>query len=155
MEFLFGQNVSPHVRNYPKKDSITDVFLWIDFVNTFFGSLHSSIRSGMFYKIGLLKNFGKLTGKHLSQSFFLEKAAHHQASNFIKKSLQHRCFTVWNFFAKLLKAFCRTPPVNPSNFNSTFLTLRPHKAYSFDSTLNLLSSLCAYAFQFVFFRLLK
>ena len=28
----------------------------------------------MFYKIGLLKNFGKLTGKHLYRSFFLIKS---------------------------------------------------------------------------------
>ena len=36
----------------------------------FFGSFDSSIRSDMFYKVGLLKNFGKLSGKHLCQSFF-------------------------------------------------------------------------------------
>ena len=81
----------------------------------------------MFYRIGLLKNFGKLTGKNLSQSFFLEKVARHQASNFIKMRHQHRCFTV--NFAKLLKALCRTPPVSASNFNSTLLTLTPRKTY--------------------------
>ena len=36
----------------------------------FFGSFHSSIRPDMFYKFGLLKNFGKLAGKHLCRSFF-------------------------------------------------------------------------------------
>ena len=75
----------------------------------FFGSFHSSTLSGMFYKIGLLKNFGKLC---------LDKVAHHQADNFIKKRLQHRCFTVK--FAKLLET---------SDFNLTFLTLRPRKTY--------------------------
>ena len=39
----------------------------------------------------------------------------------------HRCFTV--NFAKLLKALCRTPLVSASNFNSTFLTLRPRQTY--------------------------
>ena len=91
----------------------------------FFGLFHSSIRSGMFYQTGL-QNFGKLTGKHLCQRFFLEKVAHHQVCNFIKKRLQHRFFAV--NFAKLLKALFRTPPVSASNFNSTFfLTLRPGK----------------------------
>ena len=56
----------------------------------FFGSFHSSIRSDIFYKVGLLKNFGKLTGKQLCQSYFSCKVAHHQACNFIKKRLQHR-----------------------------------------------------------------
>ena len=58
-----------------KKDAITGVFLWIGFVNTiFFGSFQSSIRLDMFYKVGLLKNFEKLTGKPLCRSvFFLIK----------------------------------------------------------------------------------
>ena len=43
---------------------------------SFFGSFHSSIRSGMFYKIGLLKTFGKPTGKRLYQSFFFLKKLH-------------------------------------------------------------------------------
>ena len=64
----------------------------------------------MFYKVGLLKNFGKLTGLH------------HQACNFIKKRLQGKRFTV--NFSKLLKAPCGTPPVSASDFNVTFLTLR-------------------------------
>ena len=83
----------------------------------------------MFYKTVLLKNFGKqeLTGKHLRQRFFLEKAAHHQACDFIWNRLQRRCFTL--NFAKLLKSLKRTSPVNASNFNSNFLTLRPCKKY--------------------------
>ena len=99
----------------------------MDFVNTiFFGSYHSNIRSRhVLHKVGLLKNFGKLT--EFSLTFFLEKVAHHQACNFIKKVLKYRCFTV--NFAKLLKALCRTLPVSASNFNSTFLTLRPRKTY--------------------------
>ena len=53
----------------------------------------------------------------------------HNRFNFIKKRIQHRCFTI--NFAKLLKTLCRTPPVSASNFNSTFLTLRPSKTYIF------------------------
>ena len=129
IQSLFGKTVSPHACNCTIKNATTGVFLWIDFVNTiFFGSSHSSSRSGMFYKIVLLKNFGKLTGKDLCQSFFfLEKVAHHQGCNFIKKRLQIKCFNV--NFTKLLNTLCRTPPVSVSNFNSTFLILRPHKRY--------------------------
>ena len=47
--------------------------------------------------------------------------------NFIKKRLQHRCFT--KNFAKLFRALCRTPPVSASNFNLTFLALGPRKTY--------------------------
>ena len=124
---LFGKIVSPHICNCTKKD-----FNYFP-VNRFcedniFGSFHSSIRTGMFHKIGLLKNFGKLTGKTpVPEFFFLEKVAQHQVCNFIKKMPHHRCFTV--NFAKLLKALCRTPLVSASNFNSTFLTLRPRQTY--------------------------
>ena len=121
MESLFGKTVNPHVYNYTKKEAITGVFLWIQF----FGSFHSSIRSGTFCKIVLLKNFGKLTGKHLCLSFFSWKIKITKPTTL--KGLQHRCFTV--NFAKLLKSLFRTPPVSASNFNSTFLTLRPRKTY--------------------------
>ena len=86
-----------------------------------FSLYHSSIHSDMFYKVGPLKK--KTYMKTPVPEFFsLDKVAYHQACNFIKKRLQHRCFTV--NFAKLLKALCRTPQENVSNFNSTFLTLR-------------------------------
>ena len=48
-----------------------------------------SIRSKMFFDIGVLKNSAIFTGKHLSWSLFLLKL---QA--FFKKRLQHRCFPV-------------------------------------------------------------
>ena len=41
-------------------------------------------RSQMFFEIGLLKNLANFTGKHLCWSL----------CNFIKKRLQHRCFSV-------------------------------------------------------------
>ena len=49
----------------------------------------------MFLKIGVLKNFGDFTGKHLCWSL--------RACNHIKKRLQHSCFPVK--FAE----FLRTP----------------------------------------------
>ena len=43
----------------------------------------------VFYNKSFFKNFAISTGKHLSWSLFLIKAC-----NFIKKRLQHRCFSV-------------------------------------------------------------
>ena len=63
----------------------------------------------------------------MPEFFLLDKFVHHQAWNFIKKTLQRKCFTVK--FAKLLKVLCRTPPVSASDFNANFLTLRPRKTY--------------------------
>ena len=37
------------------------------------GEAHKSNRSQMFFKIGVLKNFAKFTGKHLCWSWFLIK----------------------------------------------------------------------------------
>ena len=58
-------------------------------------------RSQMFYKIGILKNFVKFTGRHLSRSLIFNKAASLRNATLLKKRLQHRCFPV--NFAKLLK----------------------------------------------------
>ena len=109
-------------------------------VNTFcednlFGSSHSSIRSGMFYKIYLLKNFGKVTGKTpVPETFFLKKLHSIKSATLLKRyfstdfaRLLKRYFST--DFARLLKALCKTPPVSGSNFNSTFLTLGPRKTY--------------------------
>ena len=115
MESLFGKVVSPHVCN-------------CILVNTFcednlFGSSHSSIRSGMFYKIYLLKNFGKVTGKTpVPETFFLKKLHSIKSATLLKRYFS-------TDFARFLKALCKTPPVSGSNFNSTFLTLRPRKTY--------------------------
>ena len=56
----------------------------------------------MFIKVAVLKNFVNITRKHMCRSFF-DKVTGLQNCNFIKKSLQHRCFPVK--FAK----FLRTP----------------------------------------------
>ena len=59
----------------------------------------------------------------MPEFFLLDEVAHHQGWNFVKKRLQGRCFTV--NFGKFLKAPSRTPPVNASVVNATFLILRP------------------------------
>ena len=50
---------------------------------------------------GVLRNYAKLTGKHLCQSFFFNKVACLMAATLLKKSLERRCFPV--FFAKSLR----------------------------------------------------
>ena len=82
----------------------------------FFGSFHSSIPFGHVLQSRSSLKFWKTFGKQC-QSFFLDKAAHHQACN----SIKNRCFTV--NFEKLLKARCITSMVGASNFNLIFLTL--------------------------------
>ena len=47
----------------------------------FFGSFHSSIRSDMSYKVGLLKTFEKLTGKHLCYDYIVFFACENQVDN--------------------------------------------------------------------------
>ena len=52
-------------------------------------------------KKGVLKNFAKLTGKHLCQSFFFNKVALLKPATLLKKILWHGCFPV--NFAKFLR----------------------------------------------------
>ena len=56
----------------------------------------------VFCKEGILKTFGKFTGKHLHQSLFFNKVADLRPAFLLKKSLWHRCFPA--NFAKFLKA---------------------------------------------------
>ena len=55
--------------------------------------IYRSSCSQMFFKINGLKNFTNFTGTHLCWSLFLNKVSDLKACNFIKKRLQHRCFT--------------------------------------------------------------
>ena len=50
---------------------------------------------------GFLRNFAKLTGKHLCQSLFFNKVAGLRPATLLKKRLWHRCFPV--NFAKFLR----------------------------------------------------
>ena len=52
----------------------------------------------------VLKNFAKLTGKHLCQSLFLNKVTGLSSGTLLKKSLWHRCFPV-NFVTFLRVPF--------------------------------------------------
>ena len=58
-----------------------------------------SSRQEVFYEKGVLRNFTKLTGKHLCQSLFFNKVA----------GLRHRCFPV--NFAKFLRTSFLTEPL--------------------------------------------
>ena len=118
MESPFGKTVSPHFCNCTKRDAITGVFLWIDFVNTIF-SLFILLKHlfGHVLQNRSSQKFRKTYRKTPAPEFIFLKKLHHQACNFVKKRLQHRCFTV--NFAKWLKALCRVPPVSASNFSST------------------------------------
>ena len=63
----------------------------------------------VFYKKCVLRNFVKLTGKHLCQSLFFNKVIGLRPATFLKKRLWHRCFLV-NFTKFLGTPFYRTPP---------------------------------------------
>ena len=61
----------------------------------------------MFYKIVVLKDFAKFTGKHLCWSFFVKRRACNsikkslRACSFIKNRFEHQCFPM--NFMKFLK----------------------------------------------------
>ena len=65
----------------------------------------SKSRTQIFFKIGVLRNFAKFTGKHLFQSIFFNKVADPRSE------LRQRCFPV--NFAKFLRTlfFYRTTTV--------------------------------------------
>ena len=66
-------------------------------------SLRSS-RPEVFCKKGVLKNFAKITGKHLCHSLFFNEVADLRPATSLKKRLWHRYFPV-NFAKFLRKAF--------------------------------------------------
>ena len=57
-------------------------------------------------KMGALRNFAKVTGKHLWQSLFFNKVAGVRSANLLKMSLWHRYFPV--DFAKFLRTLSLT-----------------------------------------------
>ena len=57
-----------------------------------FSEMHNEHK--VFYKKSVLKHCAIITGKHLCWNLFCIKNAGLQASNFIKKRLQHKCFLV-------------------------------------------------------------
>ena len=61
-----------------------------------------SSRSEVFCKKDVLKNFAKLTGKHLCQSLFFNNVVGLRSATLLKKRLSHRRFPV--NFAKFLRA---------------------------------------------------
>ena len=97
------------------RQSKTSNVLWSTFEEL--SSIFRSSRSQMFYKIVVLENFAKLTGKHLSWSVFLIKL---KAFNFNKKTLQHRCFPV--NFAKFLRTPCSQKTL-PDDYSCIFIII--------------------------------
>ena len=78
----------------------------------------------VFLKKGILKNFTKLTGKHLCQSHFLNMGASRRPATLLKKRLWHGCFSV--NFAKFLRA-----PILQSTSGWLVLNQKKHiRAYS-------------------------
>ena len=98
------------------------VFFCKKIKHNFFGSFHSSIRSDMFYRIGLFKNFGKLTGKRFSRSFFLIKLYTIKLATLLKRDSSSDVL-LWLFRNYFKHLFYITPPMSVSHFNSNFLTL--------------------------------
>ena len=73
--------------------------------------------SEVFCEKGVLRNFAKFTGKHLSQGLFFTKSCRSQACNFIKKESPAQMFSCG--FCEFLRTpfFYRTPPVAASEKN--------------------------------------
>ena len=71
-------------------------------INVYFNPSRSS-RPEVFCKNGVLRNFTKLTGKHLRQSLRFNKVVGLRPATLLKRRLWHRCFPV-NFVK-----FRRTP----------------------------------------------
>ena len=86
---------------------------------TFRTAIFRNSRPEVFCKIGALRNFAKLTGKHLCQRLFFNKVAGLGSTTLLKKILWHRCFPA--NFAKFLRTpfFLRTPAVAASIFLRT------------------------------------
>ena len=82
----------------------------------------------MFYKIGLFKNFGKLTRKRLCRSFFLIKLYTIKPANLLKRDFSSDVL-LWILRNCFKHLFYRTPRVSVSHFNSTFLTLSLRRTY--------------------------
>ena len=64
-------------------------------------SIARSSHRRCFVRKDVLRDFAKLTGKHLCQSLFFNKVTHLRPATLLKKRLWHRCFPV--NFAKFLR----------------------------------------------------
>ena len=69
------------------------------YVSLEFDSTEAAARGSV--RKGVLRNFGKFTGKHLCQSLFFNKVVGLRPATLLKKRLWHRCFPV--NFAKSLR----------------------------------------------------
>ena len=78
---------------------------------------------------GVLRNFAKFTGKHLSQVLFYNKVADLEPATLLKKRLLHWCFPM--NFAKFLRT-----PFHRKPLNDCFLTIQHVLAENPSKVLN-------------------
>ena len=92
-----------------------------------FTKLSSSKSREVFCINSFLKNFAKFTGKHLCWTFFFNEVAGLRPAALLKKTLQHRWFSV--NFAKVLRTsfFYRTPSVASSSIFPNVTDIRDLK----------------------------
>ena len=83
-------------------NSSVQISTWIRNSQEFFNHIQKQPLE-LFYKTAILRNFVIFTAKHLCWGLFFIKVAGFQASNCIKKGLQHRYFLVNN-----IRKFIRT-----------------------------------------------
>ena len=82
-----------------------------------------SSRPEVFYKKGVLRNFAKLTGKHLFQRLFFNKVVSVRPAILLKKSLWYMCFPL--SFAKFQGAPIFTEHLRWLLLNVTLLLFIP------------------------------
>ena len=75
-------------------NSFLKIKLICDQENMLILNIYRSSRPEVFCRKGVLRNFTKLTGKHLCQSPFLKKVAGLWPATLFKKGLSLRCFPV-------------------------------------------------------------
>ena len=86
---------------------------------TFTIGIYKSIRSEVFYKIGIPNNLAKFIGEHLCQSLFFNKVANwRMPSTLFKNWLRHRCFLAnfakFYFFTECLQMAASEFMLNPN-----------------------------------------
>ena len=79
-------------------------------------SLDRSSRLEVFWKKGVLRNFTKMTGKHLCQSLFFNKVAGLRPANLLKETLTKMFSCKFCVISKNTFLY-RTPLVTPSDVN--------------------------------------
>ena len=98
--------------------------------HNFFWLISFNIRLDMFYKIGIFKNFRKLTRNPLCRSVFLIKLYTIKLATLLKRDFSSDV-SLWILRNCFKHLFHRTPLVSVSHFNSTFFTLSMRRTYNY------------------------